>query len=323
MFFKINFVQYLFIVSLICGTILRKSTLTPGSTVKRGDPIYRKMAHHYKVSRYIKQVIREIGLNHYHISKRYPRSKAKMGIRKLLPDLMDKLDYLYFFRSKNLLVYFFKVKGDPTNSHKIYFEGVDEIGDLKYLRLPLPHRWFNEYTLKSIHKNLSESGFLFQVTKEEVIRTKDQIHSIFRAFSYLNHLIYQKDRSTRSIPLEMEGYSMGGVLSQVFVYLLIRNEYIQRHHLHIDLYVIESWWGGNQEFYEYLTSYIKVHNVMCIGSILYYYNLFFQNYFSIQKYVQFPVKPLFFKYAQLPFPFAITEYFGDHHFISRFLKHLS
>jgi hypothetical protein len=62
--------------------------------------------------------------------------------------------------------------------------------------------------------------------------------------------------------------------------------------------------------------------VMCIGSILYYYNLFFQNYFSIQKYVQFPVKSLFFKYAQLPFPFAITEYFGDHHYISRFMKNL-
>lgn len=314
MFFKINFIQYLFIVSLICGTVLRKSTLSPGSTVKRGDPIYKKMTYHYRVSKYVKQVIREINLSHYHISKVYKRAPKKsiVGIIQL-PDLIDKLDYLYFFRSKNLLVYFFGLHGE----HKVYFEGVDEIGDLKYLSLPIPNRWFNEYTLKSIHRNLSEEGFLFQVTKGEVIRVKDRLHSVFRAFSHLNHAHEYSGKR-----LEVEGYSMGGVLSQVFTYLLIRNEYLQRHRLQIDLYVIESWWGGNQDFYEYLTSYVKIHNVMCIGSILYYYNLFFQNYFSIKKYVQFPVKPLFFKYAQLPFPFAITEYFGDHHYISRFLKHL-
>ena len=102
--------------------------------------------------------------------------------------------------------------------------------------------------------------------------------------------------------------------------ILISKKYVQKYNLQIDLYIIESWWGGNNEFYDYLSSYIKIHNVMCMGSILYYYNLFFQNYFKVNKYIQFPLKKLFYKYIQLPFPFGFTEYFGDHHYISRFLR---
>jgi hypothetical protein len=120
----------------------------------------------------------------------------------------------------------------------------------------------------------------------------------------------------------MEGYSMGGVLSQVFTYILLQNHYIQREKLQIKLYIIESWWGGSKEFYEYLSSSIDIKNVMCMGSILYYYNRLFQHYFSIDSYIHFRIKPLFQKYIQLPFPFGITEYFGDHHYISRFIQYV-
>ncbi len=308
LYVKFNFIQYIFIIFLICGTIIKKNN-TQLNVVKKYDTIYRTMHNHYTISKFVKNIIKKCEINHYHISHKYQHNELNNSI-------FDDYEYIYFFRSKNLLVYFFKNNANnQNNKHKIYFEGVNEMGDLQYLSFPT--KWFDEYTLKSVRKNLSERGFLFQITKKHVYRIKNELHSIFDSFSYLNHHIYNNHKL-----IEIEGYSMGGVLSQVFIYILLSNKYIQKYKLEIDLYIIESWWGGNKDFYEYLSSYIKIYNVMCVGSILYYYNLFFQNYFKVKKYVSFPVKPLFSKYAQLPFPFGITEYFGDHHYISRFLKYV-
>lgn len=303
-YFKFNFVQYTFILFLICGTIIKNNS-TPLNIVKKHDTIYRTMYNHYDISKFVKELIKKCDMNHYHISYKYDIPYKILN---------EKYEYIYFFRSKNLLVYFFKKVNE--NNHKVYFEGVDEMSDLQYLSFP--NKWFNEYTLKSVHKNLSETGFLFKITTNHILRIKDEPYSIFNSFSYLNKLIYSQNK----LKLEIEGYSMGGVLSQVFIYILLSNKYIQKYKLNIDLYIIESWWGGNKDFYEYLSSYVKIYNVICIGSILYYYNMFFQNYFKVKKYIAFPIKPLFQKYIQMPFPFGVTEYFGDHHYISRFLKYV-
>jgi hypothetical protein len=319
-YFKVNFVQYIFILFLICGTIIKKNS-THLNVVKKHDTIYRTMYNHYEISKFVKNIIKKCKINHYHISHKYDISHFILNDK-----IFEKMEYIYFFRSKNLLVYFFKKINE--NNHKVYFEGVDEMGDLQYLSFP--NKWFDEYTLKSVRKNLSETGFLFQITKDNVLRIKNEAHSIFHFFSYLNNTLYHNlkniDDSLQSskfhTKIEIEGYSMGGVLSQVFIYILLSNKYIQKYKLNIDLYIIESWWGGNKDFYEYLSSYIKIHNVMCVGSILYYYNIFFQKYFKIKKYVSFPIKPLFQKYIQMPFPFGVSEYFGDHHYISRFIKYV-
>ncbi len=306
MLYKLNVLQYIFILSLICGTIIKKDNLS-SQNIKKYDTIYKIMSDHYDMSKFVKSVIKECNINHYHILNSYIYKKNTF--------IFKEMEYIYFFRSKNLLVYFFKRKNE--NEHKVYFEGVNDMGDLQYLSFP--NKWFNEYTLKSIRKNLSENGFLFQIIENKVLRIQNKIHSIFSSFSYLNHHLYQKNNSQNIL---IEGYSMGGVLSQVFTYILLQEKYIQKYNLKVLLYIIESWWGGSKEFYEYLSSYITIKNVMCVGSILYYYNLFFQNYFHIDKYVQFQVKPLFMKYIRLPFPMGITEYFGDHHYISRFLKYI-
>lgn len=306
-YFKVNFVQYIFIIFLICGTIIKKSN-THLNVIKKNDTIYRTMYNHYEISKFVKDIIKKSKINHYHISHKYDISHFILNEK-----IFEKMEYIYFFRSKNLLVYFFKKVNE--DNHKVYFEGVDEMSDLQYLSFP--NKWFNEYTLKSVRKNLSEHGFLFKITQNHIYRIKNEAHSIFHSFSYLNHTLYNNLKN-----IEIEGYSMGGVLSQVFIYILLSNKYIQKYNLNIDLYIIESWWGGNKDFYEYLSSYVKIYNVMCIGSILYYYNLFFQNYFKVKKYVSFPIKPLFHKYIQMPFPFGVTEYFGDHHYISRFIKYV-
>ncbi len=300
-----NFFQYIFIVILICGTIYHR-TNKEYQVVKKNDIMYRKMYFHYKISKFVKKCIKICNINHYHILSKYEYKNNDNSI-------FEESEYIYFFRSRNLLVYFFKQKKE-TN-HKVYFEGVDEISDLKYLSFP--NKWFNEYTLQSIHKNLSEKGFLFKITQNEIKRIHNTQKSIFSIFSYMNHTIYIPSVIKN---IEIEGYSLGGVLSQVFTYILISKKYVKKYNLLIHLYIIESWWGGNNEFYEYLSSYITIHNVMCMGSILYYYNIFFQNYFKVNKYIQFPLKKLFYKYIQLPFPFGFTEYFGDHHYISRFLR---
>ncbi len=291
--YNLNICQYILIIFLICGSIIRKKSLKM-NFVKKYDKIYITMYNHYEISNFVKSIIK--------------REKCKDKAIKIF----EKYEYVYFFKSKNLLVYFFKKHLE--DNHKVYFEGVDEMSDLKYLSFP--NKWFNEYTLKSIRENLSENGYLFQITSNNVIKIKDYKHSIFYAFSHLNNQLYDIKN------IEIEGYSMGGVLSQVFIYILLTNNYIQKYNLNIDLYIIESWWGGNKDFYNYLSSYIKIHNVMCVGSILYYYNLFFQNYFKIKNYISFPLKSLFNKYNFLPFPIGITEYFGDHHYISRFLHYI-
>ncbi len=316
-YIKSNIIQYVFILFLICGTIIKRNHKL--NVVKKYDDVYRIMNNHYEISNFVKDVIKRCGIHHYHISHKYEYKN------KINTYIFKKYEYIYFFRSKNLLVYFFKKYGNQENNHKIYFEGVNELGDLQYLSFP--HKWFDEYTLKSVRKNLSERGFLFQIKENKVYRIKKELHSIFDSFSYLNHLYYLKDvyqvlnlTKEEYYNIEIEGYSMGGVLSQVFIYILLSNQYIQKYKLKINLYIIESWWGGNKDFYEYLSSYVKIYNVMCLGSILYYYNLFFQNYFKIKKYVTLPIQPL--SYLKLPFPFGITEYFGDHHYISRFLQHV-
>ncbi len=307
MLFQANLFQYLFILSFICARIILQRDQK--SFMKKYDSEYMIMRDHYEVSKYVKRVIQLCKINTYSIQNVYMYQEFQK-------EWMEKMEYVYFFRSKNLLVYFFKKKADP--SHKIYFEGVDEMGDLQYLSFP--NKWFNEYTLKSIRKNLSENGFLFKIYTDgtpRVLRIRNQIHNIFKAFSYMNENEYFGDKK-----ICMEGYSMGGVLSQVFTYILLQNHYIQKEKLQIKLYIIESWWGGSKEFYEYLSSFIEIKNVMCMGSILYYYNRIFQHYFSIDSYIHFRVKPLFQKYIQLPFPLGITEYFGDHHYISRFIQYV-
>lgn len=308
MLLKINILQYIFIILLLCGRILR-SNPKKHEIIKKYDTIYRVMEDHYTISKFVKRVIHLCKINSYQIMNHYHyeilQSKNK---------IFHNMEYIYFFRSTNLLVYFFKSKYE--NNHKVYFEGVNDMGDLQYLSFP--NQWFQEYTLKSIRKNLSERGYLFKIEENCVLRVKNHIHTIFSSFSYLNHQYYQHHNKD----ILIEGYSMGGVLSQIFTYILLQQKYIQKYQLSISLYIIESWWGGSKEFYEYLSSSIQIKNVMCMGSILYYYNLIFQHYFHIDKYVNFQIKPLFTKYIKLPFPIGITEYFGDHHYISRFLQYM-
>ena len=223
-YFKVNFVQYIFIIFLICGTIIKKNS-THLNVVKKGDTIYRTMYNHYEISKFVKNIIKKCKINHYHISHKYDISHFILNNK-----IFEKMEYIYFFRSKNLLVYFFKKVNE--DNHKVYFEGVDEMGDLQYLSFP--NKWFDDYTLKSVRKNLSEKGFLFKISPNHVYRIKNEAHSIFDSFSYLNKAIYINIGSKK---IEIEGYSMGGVLSQVFVYILLSNKYVQKHNLKIDLYI--------------------------------------------------------------------------------------
>lgn len=306
MLITLNIIQYLLISLFVSITILRKRN-TNYEIIQKHDTIYTIMGNHTSMSRFVKYVVEKANikrgniLNHYDID---------------LPDhfcsYFQKMAYIYFFKSANLCVYFFQYMNDPI--HHVYFEGVNELGDLQYLSFP--NGWFNEYTLKSIRRNLAEKGYLFKVIEGRVLRIKNHIHTIFNAFSYMNHHEYASPHKQ----ILIEGYSMGGVLSQIFSYILLQQMYIQTHDLKIELYIIESWWGGNRQFYEYLSKHIKITNVMCMGSILYYYNQIFQRYFRIHRFIQFDGKPLFYKYIRLPFPFGITEYFGDHHYISRTLQ---
>ena len=294
---------------ILCCWIGKRSSKIPASkTVVPMNTVHRKMKTHLIISQLIKGISTRL-IHKYHISKRYTHSK-KDHIA------FQCLDYLYFFRSHNLCVYFFKIKG--VEKHSVYFEGVDEIGDVQYLSFPT--QLFDGYTLQSIHQNLAEEGFLFEVTPTHIIRHNQKPYTVFGAFHHLHESFYHQEGKGASF--DVEGYSLGGCLSQIFVYVLLQKKYIQKNHIQMDLYVIESWWAGSEEFYHYLNSYVQVHNVMCIGSILYYYNIWMQRFFKMNQWITSETTTLnsHWKYLKLPFPMGITEYFGDHHYISRFLR---
>ena len=75
-YFKFNFVQYIFIIFLICGTIIHKNNKSY-SIIKKYDSIYKIMNDHYQVSKYVKNVIQLCNINHYHILNRYQYQNNK------------------------------------------------------------------------------------------------------------------------------------------------------------------------------------------------------------------------------------------------------
>ena len=137
-------------------------------------------------------------------------------------------------------------------------------------------------------------------------------------FEYIYNLIYIKYKINNKINLSINGYSLGGPYSQVFINLL----FTKYNDLNIELYIIESWFIGNENNYNNLKNNIKIYNIYNNNSILYFYNNIFQDYNKCDYVLNNKKSTInhFLKYLLKNPPFGIIKYTKDHHMLSRIIR---
>jgi hypothetical protein len=215
-------------------------------------------------------------------------------------------EYFYIFYNKNnLYVYFFQNK--LTKEHVIYFNGFNNLKDIDMIY----HFITNSITPNYIEGILNKCGNYYEVINDTVVQINND-YNIFNIFDNLYKNKYTVDKNKISV----NGYSLGGIFSQVFVDIIYsKNIYTD---LNIQMYNIESWFLSNKN-----PKSNKICTIFSERSILYFYNNLFQrenkcDYLlksennSLKKYIK--------KYVFKSAPFGIINYIKDHHFLSNIIN---
>jgi hypothetical protein len=229
--------------------------------------------------------------------------------------LLENNEYFYsFFNNKNIITYFFKDK--LSNEHSIYFGGLDNLNNIKAILNFL----LNDYSIDNIDKLLYEDGLFISIVDNKIIKINQNINNIFDAFDFLYNNIYNinnffSNDKIQKINLNVNGYSLGGPFSQIFVYNILKK---YTDSLNIKIYNIESWFGGNKNLYNELTENTKIFNTYNKKSILYFYNIFFQKYFKNDLVIE--VNNDSSDCIDEPFPNGLIKYFNKNHLLSLFFK---
>jgi hypothetical protein len=229
--------------------------------------------------------------------------------------LLNNNEYFYsFFNNKNIITYFFKDK--MSNEHSIYFGGLDNLNNIKSILNFL----LNDYSIENIEKLLYENGLFITIIDNNIIKINQNINNIFEAFDFMFDNIYNinnflLDNSNQKINLNVNGYSLGGPFSQIFVYNILKK---YKDELNIKIYNIESWFGGNKNLYNELTENTRIFNTYNKKSILYFYNIFFQKYFKNNLIIE--VNNNSSECIDEPFPNGLIKYFNKNHLLSLIFK---
>jgi hypothetical protein len=229
--------------------------------------------------------------------------------------LLENNEYFYsFFNNKNIITYFFKDK--ISNEHSIYFGGLDNLNNIKAILGFL----LNDYSIDNIDKLLYEDGLFISIIDNKIIKINQNINNIFDTFDFLFNNIYNinnflSNDTIKKINLNVNGYSLGGPFSQIFVYNILKK---YKDTLNIKIYNIESWFGGNKNLYNELTENTKIFNTYNKKSILYFYNIFFQKYFKNDLIIE--VKNNSSDCIDEPFPNGLIKYFNKNHLLSLIFK---
>lgn len=221
--------------------------------------------------------------------------------------LLENNEYFYIFYNNNIYAYFFREKN--SNKNIIYFNGINNINDIKIVLNTIYDITNSNFNFDNIEKLLNKKGILYKIG--ENIETNKSEYSILDVFDYLYNTIYLHEST---VELEINGFSLGGPISQLFT-LFILEKY---DNLNIDMYNIESWFGGNEEIYNKMMTKINIFNIYNNKSVFYFFNLFFQKYFK-NNYLIKP-KDSFIKYNLEIFPIGIINYVIDNHLLSKILK---
>lgn len=251
--------------------------------------------------------------------------------------LLENNEYFYLFYNKyNTYVYFFKENNN--NVHNIYFNGINNKKDIKILIDTIVRVISNKFDFEHVENIIEKDGYFFDFTINDVKKinfTKNNKinNTLMNAFDYIyknKYINNDTDNNTKfdeKINLNINGYSLGGIFSQVFVYLLVEKYgNIYKNKFNIDFYNIESWFGGNEEKFNNFIEKINMKNIYNKKSIFSYHNIFFQPHITNTYYIESDIdsdieyKNDFFDNNVLLSPLGIINYITKNHFLSHIFK---
>jgi len=242
---------------------------------------------------------------------------------------VEKNDYIFYYKNDyNVSVIFFKEHDSLT--HNIYFNGINNIKDIKLII----KIFSKKFTFKNIEKLLNKPGMLYTIIDNKIeeiesmknksfLDSYDFIHeNIYLRLKELNDSVSEKISKNKDskINLKINGYSFGGPLSQIFIYILY-DKY--KDILEIENYNIESWFAGSEEDFEDYKKIVNFYNIYNKKSVLYFYNNFFQKYFEYDYLIDTPPSTLendIDPYIGKLFPNGIIKYIKDNHLLKKIIK---
>jgi len=238
-------------------------------------------------------------------------------------EIKNNTDYLFYYTNKhNVSVLFFK--NSDSDKHHIYFNGIQNIKDISLI-LKI---FSNNFTFKNIEKILNKEGSLYtyldnKIEEVEILRDK----SILEVYDYIHENIYKEyfqklnKCSSEIINLQINGYSFGGPLSQIFIYIIY--EKYGKECINIENYNIESWFSGSKDDFDDYKKIVKFYNIYNKKSVLYFYNILFQKHFeydylldSKEATLENDVDP----YIGKIFPDGLIKYVKDNHILKKIIK---
>lgn len=239
-------------------------------------------------------------LKYNEISKKFIKKKIS-NYNEEYNKLLENNEYFYVFYSGNVYTYFFREKGE--NSNVIYFNGITNVNDIQTILSTIMDVVSSNFNYENIEKLLNKKGILYE---PEIYSNK---YSLLELFDYLYHNIYSKEK----LFLKINGFSLGGPISQLFT-ILIKDKYKD---LDIEIYNVESWFGGNKEIYENMKNKINISNIYNKKSLFYFFNIIFQKYFKATHFIHNNNFPQYNKFTSEKFPNGLIHYIVENHLLSR------
>ena len=216
---------------------------------------------------------------------------------------LSDVEYLYFFNSKyNLITLFFKEKN--TDYHTIYFDGIDNSNDIMLILKVISNR----FSFENIENILYKNGDLYIIEDDINNISLNMKLSLLNVFDYLLNNVYGT-----CLNIRINGYSLGGPLSQVFAHILLK----KYKNINLEIYNIESWFGGNKEIYDDIIKNSTIVNIYNYKSLFYFINTFCQKYFKSDYIIidDNEKSPPLDSYLYAKFPYGIINYIKDKHSI--------
>lgn len=316
---KINYFQLLqflllyFISVYVTSKKNEYKNNSPIEIVQPNDEEYNCIQTHIHLSNFrikIENIIQKI-YDDYTSHKSFTKYK-QIHSGYIIQNEQD-FEYHYIYYNKYVMAYFSKKYGED-NFDTIYFEGLHKITDLQNISIL---QIFKNKKITFDKKKFHENGILFQI--HSCYLKPIFISSFYNSFLYIQNKYYHFQHN---IPysINIEGYSLGGLYSQMFICHLIENGKIENYKIY--LYNIESWFYGNKDEYEHFTQHVSMNNILNPKSVFYLFNQYFQKYNKINKLLKVSNdkndgKEESIKY---PFPFGFVHYIMKHHLLSNFVS---
>lgn len=243
--------------------------------------------------------------------------------------LLNNNDYFYIFYNKyNIYVYFFKEKN--SNTHNIYFNGLNNRNDLSVM-INIGYKVMtNKFNFDKIEDIIEKEGNLYYIKKKEINKISTlENSSLMKSFEYIfykynihNNICNKSDDEIDKrdkINLKINGYSLGGVFSQVFSHMILEK---YQNIFDIELYTVETWFGGNKDFFDKFIEKINIKNIYHKNSILYFYNILCQSYFKSDYIIESEPNNILdiINNSIVLFPFGIIKYINNNHLLSKIFK---